>query len=79
MAPFALQSIQKRLPKILGPAIADLVLGYTERHAHDVDAGRVAGMYTLVAVSFVLGLVSLGVQLRWMPHRKTEPSTTSAV
>lgn len=76
---FALQSIQKRLPKILGPALAGLVLSFAERRAVDPDQGRVAGMYFLVGVAFALGLVSLGIQLRWMPHRRAEPSPQSAV
>src|SRR5207248_8211378 len=59
---FALQSIQKRLPKIIGPALAGLVLSFAERHAPEPSQGRVTGMYALVGVAFVLGLVSLAVQ-----------------
>src|SRR5262249_33491083 len=76
---FALQSIQKRLPKILGPALAGMILGFAERRAPDAATGRVAGMYALVGVAFALGLISLAIQLRWMPHRKAEPGTQSAV
>lgn len=75
---FALQSIQKRLPKILGPALAGVVLSFAERHAAVPDQGRVAGMHALVGVAFALGLVSLAVQLRWMPQRKRERSPLSA-
>ncbi len=75
---FALQSIQKRLPKIIGPALAGLVLSFSERRTPDVAQGRVAGMQVLVAIAFGLGLVSLAVQIRWMPHRQAEPSTASA-
>jgi MFS family permease len=70
---FALQSIQKRLPKIIGPAIAGLVLGAAKRALDDADAGYVLGMHILVASALVLGLVSLGIQLRWMPHLPVPP------
>ena len=65
---FAIQSIQKRLPKILGPACAGIVLGYCIR-AYGSDEGRLVGMHILVGVALVLGLASLVVQLRFMPHR----------
>jgi MFS family permease len=67
---FAIQSIQKRLPRIIGPAVAGFVLGAAQRVYGDVDVGRAAGMHWLVAAALVLGLVSLAVQLRWMPHRE---------
>jgi predicted MFS family arabinose efflux permease len=70
---FAVQSIQKRLPKILGPALAGLVLGAAERALGSRQAGDIAGMRILVASALVLGLVSLAIQLRWMPHRKVPP------
>jgi len=65
---FAVQSIQKRLPKILGPACAGIVLGYCIRE-YGSDEGRLVGMHILVGVALVLGLASLVVQLRFMPHR----------
>jgi predicted MFS family arabinose efflux permease len=34
---FALQSVQKRLPKVIGPPIAGLVLGAAQRYAGDAD------------------------------------------
>jgi MFS family permease len=66
---FALQSIQKRLPKVLGPLLAGFVLARAEQLAGSAEHGRVAGMRVLVAVALVLGLVSLAAQARWMPHR----------
>jgi MFS family permease len=74
---FALQSIQKRLPKIIGPAIAGLVLAAAERLKGDADAGRISGMRVLVAGSLALGLISLAIQLRWMPHRKPLPAVST--
>jgi Na+/melibiose symporter-like transporter len=72
---FALQSIQKRLPKLIGPPIAarvlqamDLQLGTTE--------GSIAGMRVLVGVALVLGVGALLVQWRWLPHRPAENQTT---
>jgi predicted MFS family arabinose efflux permease len=70
---FALQSIQKRLPKILGPLLAGFVLGAAERILHSREEGRIAGMHWLVAVALLLSLVSLTIQLIWMPHRKVPP------
>ncbi|MFO0925961.1 MAG: hypothetical protein U0736_02855 [Gemmataceae bacterium] len=70
---FAVQSIQKRLPKILGPLIAGWVLEWAGRHAASVEAGRVAGMGWLVVMALALGLVSLAMQAVWMPHRKPPP------
>src|SRR5439155_22842864 len=65
---FAIQSIQKRLPKILGPATAGVVL----------DAyGRVEGMRILVSCSLVLAAGSMAVQLLWMPRRKVVPTEDS--
>jgi predicted MFS family arabinose efflux permease len=61
---FAIQSIQKRLPKILGPALAGVTLG---------ALGTVAGMHAVVAAALALALVSLAVQFAWMPHRKPPP------
>src|ERR1019366_4749123 len=65
---FAIQSIQKRLPKIFGPACAGFVLGYFIRE-FGTDEGRLIGMHVLVAVALCLGLTSMAVQWRFMPHR----------
>lgn len=70
---FAIQSIQKRLPKIIGPYLAGLVLGAAERAHGSPVTGRLAGMRWLVAASLVLGLISLAIQVRWMPHRSAPP------
>ena len=70
---FALQSIQKRLPKIAGPAIAGLVLAAAVAHYGSPEAGHVAGLRWLVAVSLLLGLVSLAMQIAWMPHHAPAP------
>ncbi|MSQ95672.1 MAG: MFS transporter [Gemmataceae bacterium] len=67
---FAVQSIQKRLPKILGPACAAGVLLYLGQ-SYGEDQSRLIGMPILVGTALVLGVASLIVQLRWMPHRKT--------
>lgn len=66
---FAVQSIQKRLPKIMGPALAGFVLGAAERHAADPAEGRLAGMRVLVGMACALGVMSLAIQFRWMPKR----------
>jgi predicted MFS family arabinose efflux permease len=76
---FALQSIQKRLPKVLGPLIAGYVLAWAERSWQTREAGRVAGMQVLVVVALALGVVSLAIQFRFMPHRKPSPPGPSAV
>lgn len=70
---FALQSVQKRLPKIVGPMIAGVVLAAAARHYADPDAGYVMGTRWLVAVSLLLGLGSLAIQLRFMPHQAAAP------
>jgi predicted MFS family arabinose efflux permease len=70
---FALQSIQKRLPKILGPVIAGLVLAAAIRYHGDPDVGHVVGMRWLVVVSLLLGLGSLLIQVRFMPHHEAPP------
>jgi hypothetical protein len=57
---FALQSIQKRLPKIIGPVTAGFVLS---------RLGPLVGMRVLVSVSLVLGVVSLALQILYMPQR----------
>jgi predicted MFS family arabinose efflux permease len=70
---FALQSIQKRLPKIAGPAIAGFVLAAAAAHYGSREVGHVVGMRWLVAVSLLLGLVSLAMQIAWMPHHAPAP------
>src|SRR5580765_602995 len=70
---FAVQSIQKRLPKILGPICIGAVTWYFGRD-YDEDATLQRAMPILVAVAFVLGLASVGVQWRFMPHRKAPKS-----
>lgn len=71
---FALQSIQKRLPKILGPLIAGYVLAWAERSWDTPDEGRVAGMRIVVLVALALGVASLAVQAWYMPPRKPAPA-----
>ncbi len=61
---FAVQSIQKRLPKILGPALAGVAIG---------ALGPFAGMRLLVAAAMGLAVVSLAMQFRYMPHRQPPP------
>jgi predicted MFS family arabinose efflux permease len=75
---FALQSIQKRLPKIIGPFIAGAVIAWSQRRIGSLEQGRIAGMQILVAGAFALGVVSLLIQFRWMPHRKPVESLMSA-
>jgi MFS family permease len=70
---FALQSIQKRLPKIVGPVVAGLVLAAAIRYHGDSEVGRVAGMQWLVTLALVLGLGSLAIQIRFMPHQAATP------
>ena len=70
---FALQSIQKRLPKIVGPVVAGLVLGAAIRYHGDSNVGHVAGMQWLVGVALVLGCGSLAIQIRFMPHLEPAP------
>ncbi len=66
---FAIQSIQKRLPKVLGPFLAGWVLFFAQKTAGNAEKGDIAGMHWLVAGALALGLISLAIQLRWMPHR----------
>jgi predicted MFS family arabinose efflux permease len=75
---FALQSIQKRLPKILGPLIAGFVLTRAQ-HLFGSEQGTVDGMRWLVSVSLALGVLSLAIQWRWMPHHEPPDSRHSAV
>jgi len=65
---FAVQSIQKRLPKILGPACIAIVMYFLHRH-YAPDEARLVGMPFLVGTALLLGIASLGVQWRYMPHR----------
>jgi predicted MFS family arabinose efflux permease len=74
---FALQSIQKRLPKVLGPLLAGFVLTQAQRLRGSAQ-GTVDGMRWLVAGSMGLGLVSLAIQWRWMPHHEPPLSRHSA-
>jgi predicted MFS family arabinose efflux permease len=67
---FAVQSIQKRLPKIVGPLLAGFVLGAAERVRGNNSAGVVSGMRVLVVGALVLAVSSLTVQVLWMPHRR---------
>jgi MFS family permease len=76
---FAIQSIQKRLPKVIGPFIAGWVIGHMQDRLGTPEAGRVAGMQILVGAALVLGVVSLVIQLRWMPHRAAAVTNTSAM
>jgi MFS family permease len=66
---FALQSIQKRLPKIVGPLVAGFVLAAAAAHYGSREVGHVVGMRWLVGVSLLLGVVSVAIQLRFMPHQ----------
>lgn len=76
---FALQSIQKRLPKIVGPVVAGLVLTAAIRHYGSADVGHVMGMRWLVGVSLLLGLGSLAIQVRFMPHIEPAPAGPGAL
>jgi predicted MFS family arabinose efflux permease len=76
---FAVQSIQKRLPKVIGPFLAGWVLYFAQRITGSTEKGDIAGMRWLVAGALVLGLVSLAIQLRWMPHRSPSPSGPSSL
>src|SRR5258708_31670890 len=66
----AVQSIQKRLPEILGPLVSGFVLGAATRVADRAEEGFLDGMHLLVGTALGLGVISLSVQLRWMPHVK---------
>lgn len=76
---FALQSIQKRLPKIIGPVVAGLVLAAAIRYHGNSDVGHVAGMQWLVGAALVLGLGSLAIQIRYMPHLEPAPRGPGAL
>jgi len=70
---FALQSIQKRLPRIIGPAVAGFVLATAARHHGSADVGYLVGMRWLVGASLLLGLGSLLMQVLWIPRYPTPP------
>jgi predicted MFS family arabinose efflux permease len=70
---FALQSIQKRLPKIVGPLIAGFVLAWAAAQHGSREVGYVVGMRWLVAAALALGLVTLAMQMRFMPRQKPSP------
>jgi MFS family permease len=76
---FALQSIQKRLPKIIGPIVAGTVLAAAARHHGDAEVGYVVGMRWLVGLALLLALGSLAMQVRWMPHQPPAPRGPGAV
>jgi hypothetical protein len=69
---FALQSIQKRLPKVIGPLAAGFVLTRA-RAAWGDDEGVVVGMRILVSVALGLGVVSLAASWAFLPHREPPP------
>lgn len=66
---FAVQSIQKRLPKILGPACIALVMFYLDRQHYNKDDARLVAMPYLVGTALALGVASIFVQWRFMPDR----------
>jgi predicted MFS family arabinose efflux permease len=76
---FAVQSIQKRLPKVIGPFLAGWVLYFAQRITGNTEKGDITGMRWLVAGALILGLVSLAIQLRWMPHRSVPPPGPSSL
>ena len=65
---FALQSIQKRLPKS-GSAVGGIRADPSQR-LRGSEEGTVDGMRWLVSVSLALGVVSLAIQWRLMPHHE---------
>jgi predicted MFS family arabinose efflux permease len=75
---FAIQSIQKRLPKVIGPFLAGWVLFFAQQATGSAEKGDISGMRWLVAGALVLGLASLAIQVRWMPHRSASPPGPSS-
>lgn len=69
---FALQSIQKRLPKIIGPFVGGVLLGWA-RATWGEEAGQQSGMEILVGAALALAVLSLALQFRFMPHRPPPP------
>src|SRR5207253_4740619 len=49
----------------------------SDRFGYDEDESRRAGMPILVGVAFVLGIASVAVQWRFMPHREAPPTAGS--
>jgi predicted MFS family arabinose efflux permease len=76
---FAVQSIQKRLPKVIGPFLAGWVLFFAQQVTGSSTQGDITGMRWLVAGALVLGLASLVIQLRWMPHHPAPPPGPSSL
>ncbi len=76
---FAIQSIQKRLPKVVGPFLAGWVLFFAQRAMGSKEEGNIVGMRWLVAGALLLGLASLAIQVRWMPHRSAPPLGPSSL
>lgn len=71
---FAIQSIQKRLPRVIGPAIAGFVLGAAQRHYQaNAEYGDIVGMRILIAIALALGVTSLVLQWWFMPHHEAPP------
>jgi hypothetical protein len=71
---FAIQSIQKRLPKIIGPlCFAGVIWFLRNRLGYGADESLRVAMPCLVATAFVLGVTSVGVQWQFMPHRPAPP------
>lgn len=70
---FAVQSIQKRLPKIIGPACIAGVLYFFGLY-YVRDEARLAAMPFLVGTALALGIASIFVQFRYMPHREIPKS-----
>lgn len=70
---FAVQSIQKRLPKLLGPVIAGFAIDMVSERMGTKDEGIRVATYWLVAAALILGLLSVTIQWRYMPHRKPPP------
>src|SRR5262249_4470672 len=72
------QSVQKRLPRIIGPAVAGFVLAAASRHYGSAEVGYVTGLRWLVGVSFLLAIGSLATQILWMPRRPGPPRSSGA-
>lgn len=70
---FAVQSVQKRLPRIIGPAVAGVVLAAAAQRYDSTNVGYVVGMRWLVGISFLLAVSSLAMQVLWMPHQPITP------
>lgn len=68
---FALQSIQKRLPKMIGPVTASVILGAMARRLGEAE-GYAAGMRILVGIALGLGVAMLAVQWKYLPHREPD-------